>query len=96
MKVYAVPPGTDVVVVAEDVEWAGLNFRVTKTKRINQFNEDELVLDPVSCVCKHHAPNAQTFGPAYARNGYYGFKRDGFIMLVLKEYVTAGKANLAA
>jgi len=95
MKTYTVPPGTQVIVLSDTAAWRGLNFRLIQTQKTNHFSEDEVILDPVTCICKHFADNAQVFGPAYGRNGYYGFRQNGYIMLALQENVMIATIKVA-
>ncbi|MHC1728548.1 MAG: hypothetical protein AB9866_21530 [Syntrophobacteraceae bacterium] len=89
MRAYLVKPGTQIIAIKEHAPWRGLNLRIVPTQVENMFTEDNIILNPTTCACTHHAEHAQTIGPAYAKIGYYGFLRDGHIMLVLREKVDA-------
>lgn len=87
MKSYYVPRQTMVIVISTDAPWLNPNFRVIKTKYDNTFEEDEVIIHPNSLNVKHNAKYAETVGAAYACLGYFGFKRDKHICLVMSEDV---------
>ena len=75
-----VKQGTKGKVIKTGVEWRGDNFVEHTTTRDLMFFAEDIRIDPTGNIGPH--PQGVTIGGAYARAGYYGFERDGYILLV--------------
>lgn len=82
MESYVVPAQTEAIVVGAEAKWDGDNFRLISTKQNNTFNEQEVIINPITGECTHHAPDAQKFSTSYAKCGYFGFKRGEHCIIV--------------
>lgn len=78
---FLVPTGTKSRVIKEKAEWLPGNFRQWTTRKENVFDKHEVAVDPVGKLGVHRG-FSKTIGGAYAAGGYYGFARDGYIILV--------------
>ena len=80
MIALEVKAGTKGKVIKDGREWHGDNFKDhTATKDLLFFAED-IVIDPIGKLGP--APNGVTVGGAWAKAGWYGFKRDGWVLMV--------------
>jgi len=80
MRAFEVKKGTIVNVIAEGKEWFSYNFEEHECQKDNLFFVEDICVDPLGHVgCR---PNEQNIGGAYAKAGYYGFRRDGYVVLV--------------
>lgn len=77
----SIPKGTKALVIKDGKEWRGDNFHDYVTTKNLMFFREEIAVDPVGSLgaCRHHAV---TIGGDIARKGYYGFRRDGYVLLV--------------
>jgi len=85
MKMFKVAQGTKVVVIKSGAEWYTKNFVDHSTKNENLFAMEEIVIDPVGKLGP--SKNGVTVGGAWAAAGYYGFERDGYILLATLDKV---------
>ena len=80
MRAFEVKKGTVVQVIKEGREWATPNFIERECKKDNLFFLEDIRIDPIGKLGP--MPGGVTIGGHYAHLGYYGFERDGYIMLV--------------
>lgn len=80
MKLFKVEKNTNVYVVKNDVAWLHLNVKDFVTTKENIFEIEDMVIDPIGKIGFNR--EAKHIGGYYARQGYYGFKKDGWVMLV--------------
>lgn len=83
MGMFIVEKGTECKVIKDGKEWYASNFIDHKTKEDQVFDKGEMIVDPTgiakSWCC---TPRDQVIGGDYAKAGYYGFRRDGWAILV--------------
>jgi len=81
MHAFLVPQNTQVNCIPAGKSWESENIHNHWTQKENCFFVEDLVLDPTGIV--ESAPEADSpAGRMYRNSGYYGFKRDGWILLV--------------
>lgn len=86
MRAFEVPALTPVLVIRDGKEWRAPNIVNYVTRKSQTFFIEEMIVDPLGHVgC---GPNDVTIGGAYAAAGYYGFRRNGFALLVGLDLVT--------
>lgn len=78
---FLIKADTNVRVIRDGQEWYAPNFREWKTRQDNFFEKHEMVIDPTFIATWTPPANGVTIGSAYADAGWYGFRRDGFIVL---------------
>ena len=81
MKLFKIPKGTEVRCIRDGVPWFSGNFREHVTKEDQLFDVEEVCVDPVGNLGTNRT-HGNMVGAAYARNGWYGFRRDGWVLLV--------------
>ncbi len=87
MKIFEIKKGTQVEVIKEGLEWWRDNFKKHVTGADHGFLLEEMIIDPVGnigCTKRHK----NVIGGLYAERGYYGFRRDGFCLVVPASKVT--------
>ena len=87
MIAFQVKKGTVVHCIEDGKEWAAPNIREHETVKDNLFFLEELIVDPTGISRTACIPNCVTIGSAYAGAGFYGFRRDGWSMLVRADQV---------
>lgn len=102
MKVYTLGNGIDfcytmynelettVRIIKEGVEWFSNNFQEHETTKDNVFNLEEMTIDPTMpysswCLTRY---NKSTVGGYWAECGYYGFRQNGWFVLIPTNKVT--------
>lgn len=89
MRAFLVAAQTPVYTIKDGKEWSGKNVHQHITQEENIFFLEEICVDPtgigktMACV-----PGAVTVGSHWAEMGYYGFRRDGWAILVPAHLVT--------
>ena len=81
MHAFIVPQNTQVNCIPASKPWEAENIRSHWTQKENMFFVEDLVLDPTGIT----EPAAEAKSPAgkmYSNRGYYGFAKDGWIILV--------------
>jgi len=81
MKLFIIKKNTPIKVIKEGKEWYSKNFKDTFTKHENIFELHDIIVDPLGNIGSTRF-NKVTIGSLFAENGYYGFKKDGWVMLV--------------
>lgn len=84
---FLIPQGTRIQAVRSGLDWSPRNMRSHVTRKDNVFDKEEVIVDPVGKLGANRQ-HACTIGGSYARNGWYGFESDGWIMLVPANQVT--------
>lgn len=79
---FEIKAGTEVKVIRDGKEWYSDNFRIHVTKEDNLFDKEEMIIDPTGIASWCPPINGVTVGSAYAKAGWYGFRRDGWALLV--------------
>jgi len=83
MLALCIKKGTAARVIKDGAEWYEENFRDFTTTMNLMFFREEIAVDPIGSLAtastKHHV---HTIGGWVARQGYYGFRRGGFCLLV--------------
>lgn len=79
---FEVKQGTEVKVIKDGVEWYSQNFRTWITKKDNLFDKEEMIIDPTFIASWCPPKGGVTVGSAYAEAGYYGFRSQGYAILV--------------
>jgi len=88
MIALIVPKNTEVTVIKDNTEFYGNNLKQHVTTKENMFFAEDIRIDPLGNVgCGPQ--DESTIGGWYAEHGYYGFARDGWIMLVHARHVEA-------
>ena len=81
MLALNVAKGTKGLVIKDGKEWVAPNFITHTTTRDLMFFVEDIRIDPLGHVgCGPQ--DVATIGGAYAKGGWYGFERDGYILLV--------------
>ena len=81
MRAFAINAGTPCHVIREGAEWTADNFLSHEFEKNAMFFREDIVVDPVGKIgCHRGLPS--TIGGLYAINGFYGFKRSGWIVIV--------------
>ena len=81
MRAFEIKAGTVVRVIKDGQEWYGPNFQSHTTTQDNLFFLEEVAIDPFGKVgCGPQFK--KTIGGHYAKSGWYGFRRDGWCILV--------------
>lgn len=86
MRGFIVKAGEQVKVIKNGKEWYTENFIDHVTKNETCFFLEEIRVDPLGNVA--HGPDDHTIGGLFAQKGYYGFERDGWILLIAHSRVT--------
>lgn len=79
---YFVPVGTSALVICDGADWIEKNIRQYVTEHESAFTEAELIVDPTAAGC-----GCLTIGDVYAQMNYFGFRRNGWVLLVPAEEV---------
>ena len=87
MIALEVKAGTQGKVIKDGREWRGENFKDhTVTKDLLFFAED-IAIDPLGNLSP---VDGVTVGGAWAKAGWYGFRRDGWVLMVpFSDVITA-------
>ena len=81
MIALEVKKGTDGLVIKDGKEWVAPNFTNHTTTKDLLFFAEDIRIDPLGKVgCGPQ--DCVTIGGVYAAGGWYGFERDGWILLV--------------
>lgn len=88
MRIFSIKEGTESLLIKEGKQWFSDNFLSWKTRKDLSFGVEDLVVDPtgISKVAVT-ADYIHCVGGWYAQLGYYGFKKQGYILLVPRNYV---------
>jgi hypothetical protein len=89
MGMFLIPQGTKVKLIREGKEWHAQNIREFVTTKLNVFEKEEVVVDPVGKLGCHQG-HSKTIGGAYAKAGWYGFRSQGWNVLVPASNVQYG------
>ncbi len=81
MLALIVPAGTETRVIRSGKPWSSNNIKVHVTATENLFFREDIVVDPVGNLGTNRS-HSHTIGGTYAEAGWYGFERDGWILLV--------------
>jgi hypothetical protein len=79
---FEILAGTEVRVIKDGREWRGENIRSWITRKDNLFDKAELCVDPTGIATWASVPGGVTIGSAFAEAGYYGFRSEGYTVLV--------------
>ena len=92
MGMFIVEKGVVARAIKDGREWVDKNFQTIKTKEVNVFDKHELIIDPTGIGTAYALTRANkvTIGGAYAAAGWYGFRRDGWSLLVESRDVVYG------
>lgn len=83
MGMFVVKAGAEAIAIRDGREWYPENMTEIKTKTTHVFWKEEMILDPTGIAKWACVPaNDRTIGGAYAKAGYFGFRRDGWALLV--------------
>ena len=85
MKLFSVSKGTKVRVIEDGQEWYSDNIKNHETSENHAFELEEMCVDPVRTNGGNPASSAfdlNTVGGDWARAGWYGFRRDGWVILI--------------
>ena len=77
MKLFKIKRDTPVRAVKSRTEWYPANMVDTVTKKDNLFELEDMIVDPLKA-----GQYPLTIGDSYAKAGWYGFEKDGWVMLV--------------
>ena len=90
MKIFTVEQGTAVRMIEDGREWFGDRFIHHITNHDNAFDLEEMCVDPVmpfsTWCCTRY--DTKTVGGYWAECGWYGFRRDGWVMMIPANKVT--------
>ena len=90
MGMFFIKKETPVLVIKEGRDWLPQNFKPHATQFDNVFGKEEMIIDPTG-IAKHcTGPKGVTVGSGYADQGCYGFKRDGWFLVVHRSHVQYG------
>lgn len=83
MGAFVVKAGAKCVVIKDGADWGDFkNFMAHKVKEKQIFDKSELVIDPTG-IAKYAARSCdKTIKGMYAKDGWYGFQRKGWTLLV--------------
>ena len=84
---FEILAGTQVRVIKVGREWYSQNFRMWTTKNDNYFDKEEMRIDPTGIASWCPPLHGVTIGSAYAKAGWYGFERDGYVLLCPASHV---------
>jgi len=91
MGMFIVKEGVRAKAIKEGDEWYGRNFVDLTTRQVNVFEKCELVVDPTGVSKVASVPqHRKTVGGDWAKKGWYGFCKDGWILLVPGTHVQYG------
>lgn len=90
MGMFIVERGTEAKVIKVGKDWYAKNFQNHITKETNVFGKEEMIIDPAGINKTCPPLKGITIGSAYADAGNYGFKREGWIILVHASKVVYG------
>lgn len=79
MVALEVKKGTKGQIIRDGQEWTGNNFREFETTKDLLFFAEEIAIDP---LFKLGQVGTNTIGAAWALAGWYGFRRQGYVLLV--------------
>jgi len=87
MRAFEVKKGTKCSVIKDGAEWTSNHFKPFTTTKDLLFFVEEIAIDPAGIVgCGPQHKNV--IGGAWAAGGYYGFRRDGYCLMVPLNSVT--------
>ena len=86
MIALEVKKGTKGKVIQDGKEWRGENFKEHTTTKDLLFFAEDIIVDPFG---KLGPVGGVTVGGAWARAQWYGFRRDGWILLIPRSEVSA-------
>lgn len=81
MKLFKVPSGSSIKVIDDGEHWERNNFTPEMTTEERVYELNEMRLDPTGIASHASSPTDDTVGGRLARNGWYGFARDGKVIL---------------
>ncbi len=76
MKQFKIYKGTNIFAIKEDVILNNSNIRNVKTKNDNIFEMEDMIIDPLNRI------GSPALNRVYGSRGYYGFRQNGWIMIV--------------
>lgn len=85
---FEIKAGTEVRIIKVGQEWYAQNFREWVTCKDNLFDKEEMTIDPTGIASWCPPLNGVTIGSYYAKNGWYGFQSNGYIILCPGSKVT--------
>jgi hypothetical protein len=95
MHEYTIDSNTPIIVIKAGASWGEMsNFKPTRSRFANTFSEEEMIIHPNEFSCSYEgAENAPIVGAAYSAMGYFGFLRDGYVVLTPAENVIVHGSN---
>jgi len=82
MKLFKVKAGTACHVIQDGQEWDQGNLLSHETEIDHTFETEEIRIDPVGKIGCHKG-HVHTIGGFYAERGFYAFKREASIWIIL-------------
>ena len=89
MGMFQVEKGTKVRLIPEGKPWHPNHIREFTTTKVNIFTKEEVIVDPIKKLGTNRS-HPKTIGGAYAKAGWYGFKSQGWNVLVHASNVKYG------
>jgi len=87
MRAFTIKKGTPAKVIRDGKEWLNDNFVNHTTTKDNMFFIEDMTVDPTGISKTACVPGTVVVGSAWAGAGYYGFRKDGYTLLVQFDYV---------
>ena len=84
---YFIPANIDAILVAADADWNGENMKQITTTRHNQFEETEIIVNPITQQAMSGKVHA--IAATYANLGYFGFRRGNQFLIIHGRHVIA-------
>ena len=79
MTALEVKAGTQGKVIKDGREWRGENFKDHAVTKDLLFFAEDIAIDPLGNLSP---VGGVTIGGAWAKAGWYGFRRDGWVLMV--------------
>ena len=76
MKLFKIYKGTNILAIREDVMFNRDNMKKHISKNDNIFEMEDMVIDPLGRV------GSPALNRVFGTRGYYGFRKNGWVMLV--------------
>ena len=88
MTQYTVKQDTKAIAVPVEMINEAAAFQVIATRQKNAFNEGEILINPLTKMVSPAIKN-QMLGMCYAQNGFFGFRRGEYCLIVAAKNVFA-------
>lgn len=90
---FEIQPGAKVRIKRTGSMWTGANIDFHTTTKLNAFTQENILIDPLSIFAPVENTTTARIKARWAECGYYGFRRDGWVLLVNAKLVIIGEVD---